>query len=79
MRLRSGVAQNRRPLRQDAGHDRVFSSGDARFVEQDIRAGQPLLNFEMIAAIVVGVNAVHAYKEYGRNQYSRRRRRQKGF
>ena len=39
MRLGSGVAQNRRPLRQDAGHDRVFSSGDARFVEQDIRAG----------------------------------------
>ena len=40
VRLAGGVAQDRRALGRDRGHERVLGAGDARLVEEDVGAAQ---------------------------------------
>ena len=47
--LAGGIAEHGAALGRDRRHQRVLRPGDARLVEEDVRADQPLLGLELVA------------------------------
>ena len=52
MRLRSGIADDGLPLREDCRHDRVFGGGHTGFIEQDVCSTQAF-GSELKNAVIV--------------------------